>query len=211
MTTSAAASATSNTAAGAATTAVTAAITATAITASAAAASPATSPAAVTTAATTATLQLPPLPTTLLLAPLPPPWKLPPLPQPLLPPPPPPLLLILWPPPLRLPPLHTATPAFAFAVAIHCLGHHCGVVVVMLCCHWVFLQSPETASVEELSTYSNVGIFLKVLRAGIFFKFCRKRIKLFSQFKLFLSNLVIQVVSQKSASVSCCLMIHHTL
>jgi hypothetical protein len=44
-----------------------------------------------------------------------------------------------------------------------------------------FLPSPETASVGELSTYSNVGIFLKVvgiflkvLRAGVLFKFCRK-------------------------------------
>jgi hypothetical protein len=156
-------------------------------------------------------LQLPPPPTTLLLAPLPPPWQLPPLPPLLLPLPPPPLPLILWPPPLRLPPPHDATPTSAFAIAIHCLGHHCGVVVVRLCCHCFFLPSPETASVGELSAYSNVGIFLKVLRAGVFFKFFGKRIKLFSQFKLFLSNLVIQIVSHKSASVSCCLMIHHTL
>jgi hypothetical protein len=32
------------------------------------------------------------------------------------------------------------------------LGHHCGIVVVMLCCHWLFLPSPEKASVGELST-----------------------------------------------------------
>ncbi len=111
------------------------------------------------------------------------------------------------------PPPCAATPASAFAVAIplHCIGHQCGVVVVRLCCHhWFVLPSPETASVGELSAYSNVVIFLKVLCTGIFFKFCGKRIKLFSRFKLFLSNLVIQIVSHKSASVSCCLMIHHT-
>jgi hypothetical protein len=152
-------------------------------------------------------LQLLLLPTTLLMAPLPPPWQLLPLP-----PPPPPLPLLLWPPSLKQPPPHSATPTSACAVAIpiHCRGHHCGVVVVGLCCHCFFLQSPETASVEELCTYFNVGIFLKVLQASVFFKFCQKRIKLFSQFKLFLSNLVIQIVSHKSASV-CCLVIHHTL
>jgi hypothetical protein len=64
---------------------------------------------------------------------------------------------------LRPPPPHPATPTSAFAVAIpiHCLGHHCGVVVVRLCCLWFVLPSPETASVGELSTYSNVGIFQK--------------------------------------------------
>jgi hypothetical protein len=102
---------------------------------------------------------------------------------------------------LPLPPL--------FAVAIHCLGHHCGVVVVMLCCHWVFLPSPETASVGELSTYSNVGIFLKVLQAGVFFKFCGKKNQIV---------LTIQIISLKSGDsiffsqiCICCLMIHHTL
>ncbi len=79
------------------------------------------------------------------------------------------------PPRAPTPLLRTATPASAFAVAIplHCLRHHCGVVVVRLCCHhWFVLPSPETASVGELSTYSNVGIFLKVLCAGVFFKIC---------------------------------------
>jgi hypothetical protein len=136
--------------------------------------------------------------------PLPPPWQLLPLPLLLLLLPPPTLPLLLWPPTLRPPPPHATTPASAFAVAIpiHSLDHHCGIVVVRLCCHCFFLPSPETASVGELSTYSNVGIFLKVQQAGVFIKFCGKRIKLFSQFKLFLSNLVIQIVSHKSASVS---------
>ncbi len=87
------------------------------------------------------------------------------------------------PPRVPTPPPRAATPASAFAVAIplHCLGHHCGVVVVRLCCHhWFVLPSPETASVGELSTYSNVGIFSKVLRTSVFFKICGKRIKLFS-------------------------------
>ncbi len=60
------------------------------------------------------------------------------------------------------PPPRAATPTSAFAVAIplHCLSHHCGVIVVRLCCHhWFVEPSPETASVGELSKYSNVGIF----------------------------------------------------
>jgi hypothetical protein len=206
---STAASATSNTAAGAAATAVTAAATATAITVSAAAASPAISPATAATSATTAASAAAAaayntatgtIATALAAATTAAAtttaacsfghhcWG-------------------------RL--HHTPLPASAFAVAIpiHCLGHHCGIVADRLCCHWFFLQSPETASVEELCTYSNVGIFFesRILWASVFFKFCGKRIKLFSQFKLFLSNLVIQIVSHKSASVYCCLVIHNTL
>ncbi len=48
------------------------------------------------------------------------------------------------------------------------------VVVGGLGCHWLFLPSPETASVGELSTYSIVGIFLKVLQTGVFLNFAEK-------------------------------------
>ncbi len=57
-----------------------------------------------------------------------------------------------------------------------------------------FLTSPETASVGELNTYSNVGIFLKVLCAGVFFKFCSKK----NQFVL-----TIQIISIKSGDSNC--------
>jgi hypothetical protein len=76
---------------------------------------------------------------------------MPPLPLLLLPSLPPPLPLLLWPPLLKPPLLHATTPASAFAVAIpiHCLGHHCGVVVVRLCCHWFFYQVQKQLLLEN--------------------------------------------------------------
>jgi hypothetical protein len=73
--------------------------------------------------------------------------------------------------PLPPPPL-LLSPSIALAIAV---------ALLLLCCVVIgFFTNLETASVGELSTYSNVGKFLKVLRAGVFFKFHGKRIKLFS-------------------------------
>jgi hypothetical protein len=78
---------------------------------------------------------------------------------------PPPLLLLL------------PSPFIALAITVALLLLGCVVIG--------FLPCPETASVGELSTCSNVGIFLKVLRAGVFFEFFRNRIELFSQLNYF--------------------------